>query len=248
MATCLLLCYSWKTAFVIAITSVRRVLELRALTSDPQYTMFQKDKLQLRPHPAFLPKVVSAFHVNQDIFLLVFYPKPHTSRQEQQLHFLDVQLIEQNCFISLLRGKDSKHHIYILVSNLPRLEVENLKQDDCTANLGLLTVILSFLFVKGNAAKESAVWELLRRLQVDPGVKHEVFGAVKKLVTEEFVRQKYLEYNRIPHTDPPEFEFQWGAWAAKETSKMQILAWSTKYTEAAAEEAAVGGRTPPPPN
>uniref|UniRef100_A0A452HZ52 MAGE domain-containing protein n=1 Tax=Gopherus agassizii TaxID=38772 RepID=A0A452HZ52_9SAUR len=95
--------------------------------------------------------------------------------------------------------------------------------------------------VKGNAAKESAVWELLRRLQVDPGVKHEVFGAVKKLVTEEFVRQKYLEYNRIPHTDPPEFEFQWGAWAAKETSKMQILAWSTKYTEAAAEEAAVGG-------
>uniref|UniRef100_A0A452HZ82 MAGE domain-containing protein n=1 Tax=Gopherus agassizii TaxID=38772 RepID=A0A452HZ82_9SAUR len=258
MATCLLLCYSWKTAFVIAITSVRRVLELRALTSDPQYTMFQKDKLQLRPHPAFLPKVVSAFHVNQDIFLLVFYPKPHTSRQEQQLHFLDVRRaltfyierttpfrrtsVDQKGFGLQLVEIDSKHHIYILVSNLPRLEVENLKQDDCTANLGLLTVILSFLFVKGNAAKESAVWELLRRLQVDPGVKHEVFGAVKKLVTEEFVRQKYLEYNRIPHTDPPEFEFQWGAWAAKETSKMQILRFV--YTEAAAEEAAVGGPSP----
>uniref|UniRef100_A0A452HZ98 MAGE domain-containing protein n=1 Tax=Gopherus agassizii TaxID=38772 RepID=A0A452HZ98_9SAUR len=128
--------------------------------------------------------------------------------------------VDQKGFGLQLVEIDSKHHIYILVSNLPRLEVENLKQDDCTANLGLLTVILSFLFVKGNAAKESAVWELLRRLQVDPGVKHEVFGAVKKLVTEEFVRQKYLEYNRIPHTDPPEFEFQWGAWAAKETSKM----------------------------
>ncbi|XP_024075345.1 non-structural maintenance of chromosomes element 3 homolog isoform X4 [Terrapene carolina triunguis] len=148
---------------------------------------------------------------------------------------------------------DPKHHIYILVSILPRLEVDNLKQDDCTAKLGLLTVILSFLFMKGNAAKESAVWETLRRLRVDPGVRHEVFGDVKKLVTEEFVRQKYLEYNRIPHTDPPEFEFQWGARAAKETSKMQILrfvakiqnkdpkAWSTQYTEAAAEEAAAGG-------
>ncbi|XP_050790939.1 non-structural maintenance of chromosomes element 3 homolog isoform X1 [Gopherus flavomarginatus] len=148
---------------------------------------------------------------------------------------------------------DPRNHVYILVSNLPRLAVENLKQDDCTAKLGLLTVILSFLFMKGNAAKESAVWEMLRRLRVDPGVRHEVFGDVKKLVTEEFVRQKYLEYNRVPHTDPPEFELQWGARAVKETSKMQILrfvakiqnkdprAWSTQYTEAAAEEAAVGG-------
>ncbi|KAM9112665.1 non-structural maintenance of chromosomes element 3 homolog isoform 2-T2 [Pangshura tecta] len=158
----------------------------------------------------------------------------------------------QQVFGLQLMEIDPKHHIYILVSNLPRLEVENLKQDDCTAKLGLLTVILSFLFMKGNAAKESAVWEMLRKLRVDPGVRHEVFGDVKKLVTEEFVRQKYLEYNRIPHTDPPEFEFQWGARAAKETSKMQILrfvakiqnkdprAWSTQYTEAAAEEAAVG--------
>ncbi|XP_067412319.1 non-structural maintenance of chromosomes element 3 homolog [Emydura macquarii macquarii] len=151
---------------------------------------------------------------------------------------------------------DSKHHIYILISNLPRLEGENLKRDDSMAKLGLLTVILSFIFMKGNAVKESAVWEMLRRLRVDPGEKHDVFGDVKKLVIEEFVRQKYLEYNRMPHTDPPEFEFQWGARAAKETSKMQILhfiakiqskdpkAWITQYNEAAAEVVAVGGPVP----
>uniref|UniRef100_A0A8C8RQC6 MAGE domain-containing protein n=1 Tax=Pelusios castaneus TaxID=367368 RepID=A0A8C8RQC6_9SAUR len=151
---------------------------------------------------------------------------------------------------------DTKHHIYILVSNLPRLEGENLKQDDSTAKLGLLTIILSVIFMKGNSVKESAVWEMLRRLRVDPGEKHDVFGDVRKLVTEEFVRQKYLEYNRIPHTDPPEFEFQWGARAAKETSKMQILhfiakiqskdpkVWTTQYNEAAAEMAAVGGPDP----
>uniref|UniRef100_A0ACB8ENJ4 Uncharacterized protein n=1 Tax=Sphaerodactylus townsendi TaxID=933632 RepID=A0ACB8ENJ4_9SAUR len=40
--------------------------------------------------------------------------------------------------------------------------------------------------------------------------KHKVF-VMKKLITEEFVRQKYLEYNRSSHTDPPEFEFRWGA-------------------------------------
>uniref|UniRef100_A0A8C4YIK4 MAGE domain-containing protein n=1 Tax=Gopherus evgoodei TaxID=1825980 RepID=A0A8C4YIK4_9SAUR len=113
-------------------------------------------------------------------------------------------------FLGCSWWRDSKHHIYILVSNLPRLEVENLKKDDWTANLGLLNVIISFLFMKGNDDKESPVWELLRRPRVDPGVRHEVFGDVNKLVTEESLRQKYLEYNR-------------GARAAKETSKMQIL-------------------------
>ncbi|XP_068780289.1 LOW QUALITY PROTEIN: non-structural maintenance of chromosomes element 3 homolog, partial [Struthio camelus] len=85
---------------------------------------------------------------------------------------------------------DTKHHIYILISTLPRAEGENLRQDDQTAKLGLLTVILSFIFMKGNSAKDGAVWEFLRRLRVHPGERHEVFGDVKKLVTEEFVRQK----------------------------------------------------------
>lgn len=91
LATCYLLYRSWKTAFLVAITSARRVSELHAFTADPPYTVFHKDKVQLRPHPAFLPKVVSAFHVNQDIFLPVFFPKPHSSRREQQLHTLDVR-------------------------------------------------------------------------------------------------------------------------------------------------------------
>ncbi|XP_034648727.1 syntaxin-binding protein 2 [Trachemys scripta elegans] len=91
MATCSLLYLSWKTAFLIAITSARRVSELWALTSDPPYTVFHKDKVQLQPHPAFLPKVVSAFHVNQDDFLPVFFPKPHALRREQQLHSLDIR-------------------------------------------------------------------------------------------------------------------------------------------------------------
>lgn len=50
--------------------------ELQALTSEPPYTIFHKNKVQLSPHPAFLPKVVSHFHVSQDIFLPVFYLKP----------------------------------------------------------------------------------------------------------------------------------------------------------------------------
>uniref|UniRef100_A0A8C5F1B1 MAGE domain-containing protein n=1 Tax=Gopherus evgoodei TaxID=1825980 RepID=A0A8C5F1B1_9SAUR len=143
-------------------------------------------------------------------------------------------------FLGCSWWRDSKHHIYIPVSNLPRLEVEKLKKDDWTANLGLLNIILSFLFMKGNDAKESPGWELLRRPRVDPGMRHEVFGDVNKLVTEESLRQKYLEYNRIPHTDPSKFEFQMQilGFVAKIQNK-DLTAWSTKYTELAAEEAAV---------
>ncbi|XP_010214898.1 PREDICTED: melanoma-associated antigen G1-like, partial [Tinamus guttatus] len=64
---------------------------------------------------------------------------------------------------------DTKHHTYILVSTLPRAEGDKLRQDDQTAKLGLLTVILSFIFMKGNSAKDGAVWEFLRRLRVHPG-------------------------------------------------------------------------------
>ncbi|XP_054848128.1 non-structural maintenance of chromosomes element 3 homolog isoform X1 [Eublepharis macularius] len=177
---------------------------------------------------------------------------------------------------------DPKHHTYILISKLPHLERESSKEDENTPKMGLLLVILSLIFMKGNVAKEckfpatpaqptsllpsvpnpplllslplAAVWEVLRRLRVDPGEKHKIFGDVKKLVTEEFVRQKYLEYNRLPHTDPPEFEFRWGPRAIKETSKKQILQfvskmqnkdptfWTNQYNEAEAEGSSAGGR------
>ncbi|KAF1669316.1 hypothetical protein FQV07_0009315, partial [Pygoscelis papua] len=47
---------------------------------------------------------------------------------------------------------DTKHHIYILTSNLSRAEGENLRRDNQTAKLGLLIAILSFIFMKGNSA------------------------------------------------------------------------------------------------
>ncbi|XP_023364054.1 MAGE-like protein 2, partial [Otolemur garnettii] len=74
-----------------------------------------------------------------------------------------------------------------------------------------------------------------------------LFGNTKKLITEVFVRQKYLEYRRIPHTDPAEYELLWGPRAFLETSKMLVLrllakfhkktpqCWPLHYLEALAE-------------
>ncbi|KAG8447626.1 hypothetical protein GDO86_014944 [Hymenochirus boettgeri] len=135
-------------------------------------------------------------------------------------------------------------NIYILTNKLQRLQGDDVRVDDNTPKLGLLIVILSLIFMKGNNAKESAIWETLRRLRIEQGEKHSDFGDVKKLITDEFVKQKYLEYNKILHTDPVEYEFRWGPRAFKETSKMKILefvskiqqkdpkSWSTQYKDA----------------
>ncbi|XP_050800475.1 uncharacterized protein LOC127046887 [Gopherus flavomarginatus] len=119
LAACSLLYLSWKTAFLVAVTSARQVLELRALTVDPPYTVFHKDKVQLRPHPAFLPKVVSSFHVNQDIFLPVFFPKPHSLRREQQLHTLDVR---RALAFYIKRTKPFRHSPQLFVAVAERMK------------------------------------------------------------------------------------------------------------------------------
>ena len=62
-----------KLAFLIAISSARRVSELEALSCKEPNLVCHKDKIVLRPHPAFLPKVVSSFHLNQDIVLPSFF-------------------------------------------------------------------------------------------------------------------------------------------------------------------------------
>lgn len=91
LASCSLSHLSWKVAFLVAITSARWVSEIKVLMSESLYMVFYKDKVQLRPHPAFLPKLVSPFHVNQDVFFLVFCPKPHASNEKRRLHILDIK-------------------------------------------------------------------------------------------------------------------------------------------------------------
>ena len=90
MATTDLRLLTWKVIFLVAITSARRASELAALRVDEPYLTFHKDKVVLRPDVRFLPKVVSNFHVNQDIILPTFFPSP-TSPLETTLHKLDVR-------------------------------------------------------------------------------------------------------------------------------------------------------------
>uniref|UniRef100_A0A803JB94 Core-binding (CB) domain-containing protein n=1 Tax=Xenopus tropicalis TaxID=8364 RepID=A0A803JB94_XENTR len=56
---------SMKAAFLIAITSARRVVEIQALLRSDPYLKIHQDKVVLRLSEKFLPKVVSSFHASR---------------------------------------------------------------------------------------------------------------------------------------------------------------------------------------
>ncbi|KAJ1121780.1 hypothetical protein NDU88_000299 [Pleurodeles waltl] len=85
---------TWKTAFLVAITSARRVSEIQALSAKEPYTVFHDNRVVLRTHPSFLPKVVSVFHINQTITLPTFFPNPETPA-EKALYSLDLKRVQK---------------------------------------------------------------------------------------------------------------------------------------------------------
>lgn len=49
----------------INIVFIITIIKQQALMADPPFMVFQKDKIVLCPHPKFLFKVVTDFHLNQ---------------------------------------------------------------------------------------------------------------------------------------------------------------------------------------
>uniref|UniRef100_A0A803JM14 Tyr recombinase domain-containing protein n=1 Tax=Xenopus tropicalis TaxID=8364 RepID=A0A803JM14_XENTR len=88
MATIPIAWLTWKTVFLIAIASARRVSELSSLSCQLPYLIFHEDRAVLRTTASFLPKVVSSFHINQDITIPSFCLRP-ASYKEVALHSLD---------------------------------------------------------------------------------------------------------------------------------------------------------------
>ncbi|XP_017710164.1 PREDICTED: melanoma-associated antigen B2 [Rhinopithecus bieti] len=93
---------------------------------------------------------------------------------------------------------------------------------------GLLMPLLGVIFLNGNSATEEEVWEFLNMLGVYDGEEHLVFGEPRKLITQDLVEEKYLEYKQVPNSDPPRYQFLWGPRAYAETSKMKVLEFLAK--------------------
>lgn len=80
----------FKVAFLLAVTSARRVSELSALSIRKDLCVFHANTVVLRLDPAFTPKVNSLFHRAQELVLLDFCPSPRYHR-ERRWHKLDVK-------------------------------------------------------------------------------------------------------------------------------------------------------------
>ena len=77
-----------KVAFLLAITSLRRVGDLQALAISPTCLEFAPGgvKAILHPRPGYVPKVPS--NVARSVVLQAFHPPPHVTAEEGRLHLL----------------------------------------------------------------------------------------------------------------------------------------------------------------
>lgn len=82
LETCDIKWLSYKTAFLLAITSAKRVCEIHALSVSPQCMRWgpEDSSVTLWPNPAFLPKVMSPQFINRPFSLAVFDPASESTR------------------------------------------------------------------------------------------------------------------------------------------------------------------------
>ncbi|KAM5197147.1 melanoma-associated antigen B4-like [Hipposideros larvatus] len=94
---------------------------------------------------------------------------------------------------------------------------------------GILMALLSVIFVRPNrAAPEGIIWGILNLFGIYDGQRHLIFGDPRKFITQNLVKEKYLEYRQVPNSDPPRFEFLWGSRAHAEISKMKVMEFLSK--------------------
>ncbi|XP_049989251.1 melanoma-associated antigen B4-like [Alexandromys fortis] len=97
---------------------------------------------------------------------------------------------------------------------------------------GILIALLSVIYLNNYCAAEEDVWCFLNALGVYDGIMHVFFGDFRKLITEQLVREEYLEYRQVPNSDPPSYEFLWGRRAYDETTQIKVMDVLAKISEA----------------
>ncbi|XP_017205209.1 melanoma-associated antigen B16 [Oryctolagus cuniculus] len=173
-------------------------------------------------------------------FMLLKYQTKESIRKEDMLkmvirededHFSEIFLraTERMEMIFGLDVKevDSISHCYGLFIKLG-LTYDGMLGEDSQPKTGLLILILGVIFMKGNRATEEEIWEVLNLMGIYSGRKHFIFGDVKKFITKELVKEKYLEYRKVANNDIAQYEFLWGPRTYAETSKMRVLEFLAK--------------------
>ncbi|XP_050998413.1 melanoma-associated antigen B18-like [Acomys russatus] len=133
-----------------------------------------------------------------------------------------------------LKEVDPIRHCYALFNKLEHT-FDGVMGEEKMPNSGLLMIVLGVIFMKNNCAPETEIWDVLNMMGVYANRKHFIYGDPKKVVTQDFVKLRYLEYRQVPNSNPPSFEFMWGPKAHAEISKMKILEFWAKIHDSTPE-------------
>ncbi|XP_017705274.1 PREDICTED: melanoma-associated antigen 3-like [Rhinopithecus bieti] len=125
---------------------------------------------------------------------------------------------------------DPVGHFYIFVTCLGLSYDGLLGDNQITPKTGLLIIVLAIIAKEGDCAPEEKIWEELNVLEVFEGREHSIFADPRKLLTQDFVQENYLEYRQVPGGDPACYEFLWGPRALTETSYVKVLYHMLKIT------------------
>ncbi|XP_031219575.1 melanoma-associated antigen 10-like [Mastomys coucha] len=151
--------------------------------------------------------------------------------REYQDHFAVIFREASECmqlvFGLELKEIDPAGHTYILTIALELTYDGMLTDVQGIPKTGLLIMILSIIFMEGNCISEDMVWGILNNIGLYAGAEHFIYGEPRKLITDDFVQEGYLEYRQVPGSHPPSYEFLWGPRAFAETTKMKILTFLT---------------------
>ena len=133
----------------------------------------------------------------------------------------------------VLKEVKSNSHSYTLVSNLDLGDSESMRGDWGLPKNGLLMPLLGVIYLNGNHAPEEKIWTFLNMLSIYDGRNHFMFGEPRKFITEDLVREEFLEYRQVPGSDPPRYEFLWGPKALTESGKTKVLEFLAKVCSSA---------------
>ncbi|XP_003416100.1 melanoma-associated antigen B4-like [Loxodonta africana] len=130
-----------------------------------------------------------------------------------------------------LKETDPSDNSYDLISKLDSTQGGSLCSGGGLPKTGLLMTLLGLIFLKGNRLTEKAIWEYLNVLGIYAARRHLIFGEPRKSITRDLVQEKYLEYQQVPNSDPPCYEFLWGPRAQAEATKMKALEFLAKMND-----------------
>ncbi|XP_035145489.2 melanoma-associated antigen 9-like isoform X5 [Callithrix jacchus] len=118
---------------------------------------------------------------------------------------------------------DPASHSYVLVPALGLSCDSMLGDGHSMPKVALLIVVLGMILAQDNCAPEEVIWETLSAMGVYVGMEHTFYGEPRKLLTQDWVQENYLEYRQVPGSDPERYEFLWGSKAHAETSYEEVI-------------------------